>query len=135
MQPPADSRRTPILRFCEPIRLRRAWAACAARCALLQCVGELALYSRYRRAVPSARARGAVSRGRRSTSGCQRLRTLLNTTVIADAHGVVRRGLRTLLEMRPQWRVVAEALDGTEAAAHPLPLKTPPAVRVERIVL
>lgn len=35
--------------------------------------------------------------------------------LIADDHDVVRRGLRMLLEMRQQWRVVAEACDGKGA--------------------
>jgi DNA-binding NarL/FixJ family response regulator len=39
----------------------------------------------------------------------------MTTILIADDHDVVRRGLRTLLEMRPQWRVVAEACDGKDA--------------------
>src|SRR6185295_14322754 len=41
----------------------------------------------------------------------------MTTILIADDHDVVRRGLRTLLEMRPQWRVVAEACDGKDAVA------------------
>jgi len=39
----------------------------------------------------------------------------MTTILIADDHDVVRRGLRMLLEMRPQWRVVAEACDGKGA--------------------
>ena len=39
----------------------------------------------------------------------------MTTILIADDHDVVRRGLRTLLEMRPTWRVVAEARDGKGA--------------------
>jgi DNA-binding NarL/FixJ family response regulator len=39
----------------------------------------------------------------------------MTTILIADDHDVVRRGLRTLLEMQPQWRVVAEACDGKGA--------------------
>jgi DNA-binding NarL/FixJ family response regulator len=39
----------------------------------------------------------------------------MTTILIADDHDVVRRGLRTLLEMRPPWRVVAEACDGKGA--------------------
>jgi two-component system, NarL family, response regulator NreC len=39
-----------------------------------------------------------------------RLRILL-----ADDHTVVRQGLRKILEVRPQWEVVAEAADGREA--------------------
>jgi DNA-binding NarL/FixJ family response regulator len=35
--------------------------------------------------------------------------------LIADDHHVVRRGLRTILETRPTWRVVAEACDGRQA--------------------
>jgi DNA-binding NarL/FixJ family response regulator len=41
----------------------------------------------------------------------------MTTILIADDHDVLRRGLRTLLEMRPQWRVVAEARDGKGAVA------------------
>jgi DNA-binding NarL/FixJ family response regulator len=39
----------------------------------------------------------------------------MTTILIADDHDVVRRGLRALLEMRPTWRVVAEARDGKGA--------------------
>jgi DNA-binding NarL/FixJ family response regulator len=39
----------------------------------------------------------------------------MTTILIADDHDVVRRGLRMLLEMRQQWRVVAEARDGKGA--------------------
>ena len=35
--------------------------------------------------------------------------------LIADDHGVVREGLRKLLEAQPNWEVVAEAPDGKEA--------------------
>jgi DNA-binding NarL/FixJ family response regulator len=35
--------------------------------------------------------------------------------VVADDHPVIREGLRSLLEARPGWSVVAEACDGTEA--------------------
>src|SRR6476659_2331883 len=41
----------------------------------------------------------------------------MTTILIADDHDVVRRALRTLLEMRPQWRVVAEACAGKDAVA------------------
>jgi DNA-binding NarL/FixJ family response regulator len=37
------------------------------------------------------------------------------TILIADDHDVVRRGLRTILESRPDWQVVAEATDGRSA--------------------
>jgi DNA-binding NarL/FixJ family response regulator len=41
---------------------------------------------------------------------------LVSTTIlIADDHDVVRRGLRSLLETRSQWRVIGEARDGKEA--------------------
>ena len=41
---------------------------------------------------------------------------LVSTTIlIADDHDVVRRGLRSLLETRSHWRVIAEARDGKEA--------------------
>src|SRR5262245_60363252 len=39
----------------------------------------------------------------------------MTTILLADDHDVVRRGLRMLLEMRPQWRVIAEACDGKGA--------------------
>jgi DNA-binding NarL/FixJ family response regulator len=39
----------------------------------------------------------------------------MTTILLADDHDVVRRGLRMLLEMRPPWRVVAEACDGKGA--------------------
>src|SRR5215469_2974191 len=35
--------------------------------------------------------------------------------LIADDHELVRRGVRTLLEAEPGWKVVAEASDGQEA--------------------
>jgi DNA-binding NarL/FixJ family response regulator len=35
--------------------------------------------------------------------------------LIADDHEIVRKGLRTVLETRPGWEVVAEASDGREA--------------------
>ena len=35
--------------------------------------------------------------------------------LIADDHEVVRSGLRSILETRPDWKVVAEAADGKEA--------------------
>lgn len=35
--------------------------------------------------------------------------------LIADDHDIVRRGLRSLVESRPGWEVVAEARDGREA--------------------
>src|SRR5689334_8301051 len=35
--------------------------------------------------------------------------------LLADDHDIVRRGLRTLLEMRPDWEVCAEAADGRTA--------------------
>lgn len=37
--------------------------------------------------------------------------------LIADDHPVVRRGLRTLLQTKPDWAVVAEAANGSEAVA------------------
>lgn len=37
--------------------------------------------------------------------------------VIADRHAVMRTGIRTLLEERPDWKVVAEADDGHDAIA------------------
>lgn len=40
--------------------------------------------------------------------------------LIADDHAVVRSGLRSLLESRPDWPVVAEASDGKEAIAKAL---------------
>jgi DNA-binding NarL/FixJ family response regulator len=35
--------------------------------------------------------------------------------LLVDDHPVVRQGLRTLLEVRPEWEVVGEASDGLEA--------------------
>src|SRR5215831_16558201 len=35
--------------------------------------------------------------------------------MIADDHELIRRGVRTLLEAEPGWKVVAEARDGEEA--------------------
>jgi DNA-binding NarL/FixJ family response regulator len=50
----------------------------------------------------------------------------MNGTVrllLADDHEVVRRGLRTLLEMQPGWQVVAEAVTGREAVEQVRALK------------
>lgn len=44
----------------------------------------------------------------------------VRTILIADDHGVVRRGMRALLETDGRWRVVAEAADGREAVAKAL---------------
>ena len=35
--------------------------------------------------------------------------------LIADDHEVVRIGLQSLLEARPEWRVIGEAADGRDA--------------------
>ena len=43
--------------------------------------------------------------------------------VIADDHEVVRRGVRSLLETRPDFEVVAEACDGREAVLMTMELK------------
>jgi DNA-binding NarL/FixJ family response regulator len=43
--------------------------------------------------------------------------------LIADDHEVVRRGVRVLLESRPGWRVVGEALNGRDALAKAKQLK------------
>ena len=39
----------------------------------------------------------------------------MTSILIADNHGVVRWGLRAILEGQPNWQVVAEAADGKEA--------------------
>ena len=51
---------------------------------------------------------------------CFRVKIAAHMTriLIADDHDVVRRGLRTILEVRDAWRVVAEARDGKEAVAN-----------------
>ncbi|HZR33517.1 MAG TPA: response regulator transcription factor [Terriglobales bacterium] len=43
--------------------------------------------------------------------------------LIADDHSVVRRGLRSLLESRPDWQVVGDAATGREAVEHARRLK------------
>jgi DNA-binding NarL/FixJ family response regulator len=43
--------------------------------------------------------------------------------LLADDHEVVRRGLRTLLEMQPGWQVVGEAVTGREAVEQVRTLK------------
>src|SRR4051812_5671347 len=48
--------------------------------------------------------------------------------MIADDHAVVRSGLRSILEARPDWSVVAEAADGSEAVSKALQSK--PAVAI-----
>jgi len=35
--------------------------------------------------------------------------------LIADDHDVVRRGVRTIIEENPNWKIVAEASDGQQA--------------------
>ena len=37
--------------------------------------------------------------------------------LVADDHGLVRRGVRAVLHSRPGWRVVGEAANGREAVA------------------
>ena len=49
--------------------------------------------------------------------------------LIADDHAVVRRGLRSLLESQPGWKVCAEAATGREAVEQAGRLK--PDVRSE----
>ena len=77
--------------------------------------------ARDRGARPRARRHPCASRARPATaprwrSACRsltwrrRLRVLL-----ADDHGIVRRGLRSLIETQPDFKVVAEAGDGLEA--------------------
>ena len=41
----------------------------------------------------------------------------MTTIVLADDHALIRTGLRTLLDMQPDWAVVGEATDGLEAVA------------------
>ena len=43
--------------------------------------------------------------------------------LVADDHDVVRRGVRTLLETRPSWKVCGEAANGREAIAKARQLK------------
>jgi two-component system, NarL family, response regulator NreC len=53
----------------------------------------------------------------RKTDGLQRARDNMRYTVlIADDHGVVRKGLRLLLEQYPELAVIGEAANGIEAA-------------------
>ena len=52
----------------------------------------------------------------RKTDGLQRARANMTFKVlIADDHGVVRKGLRLLLEQYPELVVVGEAANGREA--------------------
>jgi DNA-binding NarL/FixJ family response regulator len=44
-------------------------------------------------------------------------RVALTRILVADDHEIVRMGLRTILEARPGWKVVAEAADGKDAIA------------------
>jgi two-component system, NarL family, response regulator NreC len=48
--------------------------------------------------------------------------------LIADDHGLVRRGIREVLHSRPGWRVVGEAANGHEAVAKAIELKPDVAV-------
>src|SRR5665213_1975316 len=43
--------------------------------------------------------------------------------LIADDHGLFRRGLRSLIESHPEWHVCGEAADGKEAAEKAKELK------------
>ena len=43
--------------------------------------------------------------------------------LIADDHGLVRRGARAVLHSRPGWRVVGEAANGREAVQKAIELK------------
>jgi DNA-binding NarL/FixJ family response regulator len=43
--------------------------------------------------------------------------------LIADDHGLVRRGARAVLNARPGWKVVGEAVDGREAVEKAIKLK------------
>lgn len=40
------------------------------------------------------------------------------TILVADDHDVVRHGLRSLIQARQHWKIVAEAKNGTEAVAN-----------------
>ena len=48
--------------------------------------------------------------------------------LIADDHGLVRRGARAVLHSRPGWRVVGEAANGREVATPIGPIAIAPAV-------
>src|ERR1700730_15363567 len=48
--------------------------------------------------------------------------------LVADDHGLVRRGARALLRARPGWRVVGEATNGREAVEKIIELKPDVAV-------
>jgi two-component system response regulator NreC len=48
--------------------------------------------------------------------------------LIADDHGLVRRGIREVLHSRPGWRVIGEAANGREAVAKAIELKPDVAV-------
>jgi DNA-binding NarL/FixJ family response regulator len=48
--------------------------------------------------------------------------------LIADDHGLVRRGARAVLQSRPKWRVVGEATNGREAVQKAIELKPDVAV-------
>lgn len=41
----------------------------------------------------------------------------MTTIVLADDHALIRTGLRTVLDIQPDWAVVGEATDGLEAVA------------------
>ena len=43
--------------------------------------------------------------------------------LIADDHEVMRRGVRSLLEAKPEWEICGEAADGREAVAQVVALK------------
>jgi DNA-binding NarL/FixJ family response regulator len=43
--------------------------------------------------------------------------------LVADDHDIVRQGVRTLLEARPEWEVCGEAVDGREAVGKAIKLK------------
>jgi DNA-binding NarL/FixJ family response regulator len=57
-------------------------------------------------------ARHCISSG---SGGLERLKVSALRILVADDHDLVRRGVKTLLEMRPGWHVCGEARNGHEA--------------------
>src|SRR4029079_10548629 len=68
---------------------------------------------RYGGTSPSIRGREPAPPSR-STSRCRRGRKARMRVLLADDHGIVRRGMSSLLETEPGVEMVAEAADGAE---------------------
>ena len=74
------------------------------------------------------RSRARFSVGRQDNTALGENERDKTRILIADDHGLMRRGTRALLEARHGWRVVGEAANGREAAEKAIKLKPDVAV-------